>query len=89
MITGGSSYDGLTYGAFSGGYKPLRPDELSYDEYGGLGFLAGWLPDTHFSERGREARLIRFGFISKHVLDHQKFIPYFNAGYCKIHEIAI
>ncbi|XP_046650061.1 cyanophycinase-like [Daphnia pulicaria] len=59
MITGGSSYDGLTYGAFSGGYKPLRPDELSYDEYGGLGFLAGWLPDTHFSERGREARLIR------------------------------
>jgi cyanophycinase len=59
MITGGSSYDGLTYGAFSGGYKPLRPDELSYDEYGGLGFLASWIPDTHFSERGREARLIR------------------------------
>ena len=59
MITGGSSYDGLTSGSFSGGYKPLRPNELSYDEYGGLGFLAGWIPDTHFSERGREGRLIR------------------------------
>ncbi|XP_057371027.1 cyanophycinase-like [Daphnia carinata] len=59
MITGGSSYDGLIYGAFSGGPNSNNPGDLSYDEHGGLGFLAGWVPDTHFSERGREARLIR------------------------------
>ncbi|KAK4019862.1 hypothetical protein OUZ56_001866 [Daphnia magna] len=59
MITGGSSYDALIYGAFSGGPNSNNPGDLSYDEHGGLGFLAGWVPDTHFSERGREARLIR------------------------------
>lgn len=59
MITDGTSYDGLVYGAFSGGPNPDNPGSLCYDEHGGLGFLAGWLPDTHFSERGREARLIR------------------------------
>lgn len=37
-------------------------DYLSYDEKGGLGIMpAGWVLDTHFSERGREGRLIRFG----------------------------
>jgi cyanophycinase len=59
MITDGSSYDGLVYGAFSGGSNSSNPGSLSYNEHGGLGFLAGWIPDTHFSERGREARLIR------------------------------
>lgn len=60
MITSGASWDSLTYGAFSGGPKPLRPNDLTYDENGGLGLLdAGWVTDTHFSERGREGRLIR------------------------------
>ena len=60
MITSGSSWDALTYGSFSGGPKPLYPNDLTYDEKGGLGFLAaGWVIDTHFSERGRECRLIR------------------------------
>ena len=34
-------------------------DDLSYDENGGLGLLDGYVIDTHFSERGRESRLIR------------------------------
>lgn len=60
MITSGSSWDALTYGAFSGGPKPLRPNDLTYDEKGGLGLLdSSWVIDTHFSERGRESRLIR------------------------------
>lgn len=59
MITSGSSWNALTYGAFSGGPKPLNPDYLTYDENGGLGLLTGWVTDTHFSERGREGRLIR------------------------------
>lgn len=59
MITSGSSWNALTYGAFSGGPKPLNPDYLTYDEKGGLGLLTGWVTDTHFSERGREGRLIR------------------------------
>ena len=59
MITDGTSYDGLVYGAFSGESNSSNPGSLSYNEHGGLGFLAGWVPDTHFSERGREARLIR------------------------------
>lgn len=59
MITGGVSWNALAYGSYSGGPKPLYPDDLSYDEYGGLGLLPLWLPDTHFSQRGREGRLIR------------------------------
>ena len=35
------------------------PGDLSYEINGGLGFLRGWVPDSHFSERGREGRLIR------------------------------
>ncbi len=60
MITSGDSWDALVRGSFSGGSKPLFPNDLTYDEYGGLGFLSGWVPDTHFSERGRESRLIRY-----------------------------
>lgn len=59
MVTSGESWNALDRGAFSGGAKPIFANDLTYDEYGGLGFLAGWLPDTHFSERGREGRLIR------------------------------
>lgn len=59
MVTGGVSWNALVSGASSGGPKPLRPDDLTYDEHGGLGLLPKWLPDTHFSQRGREGRLIR------------------------------
>ncbi|KAK2714599.1 hypothetical protein QYM36_008974 [Artemia franciscana] len=59
MITSGRPYDSLVYGSYSGGPDPVYPDDLTYDENGGLGLLNGYIPDTHFSERGREARLIR------------------------------
>lgn len=59
MITGGTSWNALTYGAYSGGPNTPNSNDLSYDEHGGLGFLQGWVLDSHFSERGREGRLIR------------------------------
>jgi len=49
----------LTFGAFPGGYNDLYPYDLSYNENGGLGFMDGFLLDSHFSERGREGRFIR------------------------------
>ncbi|KAK3867704.1 hypothetical protein Pcinc_026851 [Petrolisthes cinctipes] len=59
MIEGGLSYQALRYGAYAGGYNPDYPDDLCYDELGGLGLLPGYIVDTHFSERGREGRLIK------------------------------
>lgn len=59
MITGGSINESLIYGAFSRGLNSNNPGHLSYDEHGGLGFLANWFPESHFSELGREARMIR------------------------------
>lgn len=37
----------------------LPEDTLTYWPEGGLGLLPGWTLDTHFSERGRELRLLR------------------------------
>lgn len=59
MITGGNTYEGLVYGSHPGGEDPSNPSHMSYNEYGGIGLLPGYVIDTHFSERGREARLIR------------------------------
>ncbi len=36
----------------------LSEDSLTYWPAGGLGLLPGWTMDTHFSERGRELRLL-------------------------------
>ncbi len=36
----------------------LSEDSLSYWPAGGLGLMPGWTADTHFSERGRELRLL-------------------------------
>ncbi len=55
MITGGESYDALRYGS----YTTPGGDDLSYDPAGGFGFFAYGLLDTHFSERGRQGRLVR------------------------------
>ncbi len=59
MLTSGYSWEGLTYGAFPGGEDPNNIYNLSYEENGGLGLLTGYVIDSHFSERGREGRLIR------------------------------
>jgi len=55
MITGGESYDALRYGSST----TISGDRLSYDAKGGFGFFAEGLVDTHFSERGRQGRIIR------------------------------
>ena len=48
MVTSGLSYEALRYGAYPGGYNPDYPDDLSYDEYGGIGMVDGMVLDTHF-----------------------------------------
>nr|Q8KQN8.1 RecName: Full=Cyanophycinase; AltName: Full=Extracellular CGPase; Short=CPHEpa; AltName: Full=Extracellular cyanophycinase; Flags: Precursor [Pseudomonas anguilliseptica]AAL40891.1 extracellular cyanophycinase [Pseudomonas anguilliseptica] len=55
MVTGGESYDGLRYGV----YTTPSGDDLSYDMQGGFGFFNYGLLDTHFSERGRQGRIVR------------------------------
>ena len=55
MVTGGESYDGLRYGV----YNTPSGDDLAYDMQGGFGFFNYGLLDTHFSERGRQGRIVR------------------------------
>lgn len=70
MITGGESWNALSNGAHSGGPSSEYPSgDLTYDEHGALGMFPGWVLDTHFSERGREGRLIRL------VLLHYRLCP--------------
>lgn len=58
MITGGESYNALRYGS-STSINPDYPDDLSYDPRGGFGLFSYGLLDTHFSERGRQGRIVR------------------------------
>ncbi|KAH3786892.1 cyanophycinase-like [Dreissena polymorpha] len=62
MIMGGYSYDALRYGSFADvdPALPGRAEPNIYLTFGGLGFLKGYLLDSHFAQRGREGRLIRF-----------------------------
>src|SRR5690606_38584535 len=55
MVTGGESYEALRYGPYTSPYG----DDLSYDPAGGFGFFSHGLLDTHFSERGRQGRIVR------------------------------
>lgn len=55
MVTGGESYEALRYGV----YTTPGGDDLSYDMQGGFGFFNYGLLDTHFSERGRQGRIVR------------------------------
>jgi len=58
MMAGGVSYNALKNGAYPLGSEPTSSD-LAYDPDGGIGMLYDIVLDTHFSERGREGRLIR------------------------------
>jgi len=58
MVTGGESYPGLKFGA-SPAVDPTREERLTYDPIGGFNFFTLGLLDTHFSERGRQGRLMR------------------------------
>lgn len=71
MVSNGTPRQALRAGAFA--RPPMDPgcdragrcagglpeDTLTYWPDGGLGLLPGWTLDTHFSERGRELRLLR------------------------------
>lgn len=71
MVSNGTAAQGLRAGAHA--RPPMAPgcerarrcadglpeDSLTYWPGGGLGLLPGWTVDTHFSERGRELRLLR------------------------------
>lgn len=78
MVTGGESYYGLRYGVYTSvGTSSKVPtndnddpsvttanyrDRLAYDPAGGFGFFAEGLIDTHFSERGRQGRIVRLAW---------------------------
>lgn len=71
MITNGDSYNALQFGAFDlpapqpGCDKDqsctngLAENHLTFSSKGGLGLFPWGVLDTHFSERGRQGRLIR------------------------------
>lgn len=71
MITNGDSFSAMQYGAFDlpapepGCDKDqscsngLAENHLTFSAQGGLGLFSWGVLDTHFAERGRQARLIR------------------------------
>ena len=60
MIIDGGTWDGLVDGVFANtGFTNHYPDNLAYDPTGGIGLFSGFMLDSHFSEMGREARLIK------------------------------
>ncbi len=71
MITNGDSFTGIQFGAFELPAPALGCDKdqscnnglsenhLTYNGNGGLGLFRWGVLDTHFSERGRQGRLIR------------------------------
>jgi cyanophycinase len=58
MIAGGVSYNALENGSYPVGTEP-GTDNLIYDPEGGINIMYDYVLDMHFSERGREGRLIR------------------------------
>jgi len=62
MVTGGETYEGMVYGPYKYGDKVPNDDYMTYDENGGFGFFEYGLLDSHFSERGRQGRLIRLAW---------------------------
>ncbi len=58
MITGGESWQAVVHGAFEEGKTSIR-NALTYNPYGGFGMFTLGLIDTHFSERGRQGRIVR------------------------------
>ncbi len=60
MITGGSSYNALRYGAYQLGTE-VDPDDLTYTQPGFALFNYG-LIDTHFSARGRAGRIVELAY---------------------------
>lgn len=59
MITNGETYEALRDGTVSFVGSPPFDNTLYYNPLGGLGFFEYGLIDSHFSERGRQGRMIR------------------------------
>ncbi|KAJ5076378.1 cyanophycinase [Anaeramoeba ignava] len=59
MVTGGESYNAVTQDKPHSYIDDNYPDDLSYDPYPGFNIFTLGLLDTHFSQRGREGRMIR------------------------------
>ncbi|GAB4364657.1 MAG: hypothetical protein Kow00121_00510 [Elainellaceae cyanobacterium] len=59
MITEGESYEAVLNGPNSLVGSPPFVRDLYYNPLGGLGFFDYGILDSHFSERGRQGRLIR------------------------------
>ncbi|MDP5137638.1 cyanophycinase [Rheinheimera baltica] len=71
MITNGDSYNAIQYGAFDlpapqpgcdrdqSCTNGLAENHLTFNGQGGLGLFNWGILDTHFSERGRQGRLVR------------------------------
>lgn len=57
MVTGGEPYEAWRDGATAGYLED--PDRLGYLPFGGFGFFAGALLDSHFGTWGRQARMVR------------------------------
>ena len=58
VINGGRSYESLVSGSWD--RRAVEDaDHLTYDSLGGLQIMSGVLIDAHFSEKGRQGRLIR------------------------------
>ncbi|XP_071090235.1 cyanophycinase-like [Haliotis cracherodii] len=64
MVTGGSSWDALRYGAQE---SLTHSHDLTYRKAGGFGIYPEYLLDTHFSNRGREGRMIRLLSDTRHM----------------------
>ncbi|MBD2460333.1 cyanophycinase [Oscillatoria sp. FACHB-1407] len=59
MVTNGETYEALRDGSVSFVGSPPFDNTLYYNPLGGLGFFEYGLLDSHFSERGRQGRIIR------------------------------
>ncbi|KAK3594653.1 hypothetical protein CHS0354_003576 [Potamilus streckersoni] len=58
MIMNGVSWDALKNGAHET-ESTEHPDDLIYQRIGGIGLFHGYVLDSHFSQRGRQGRMIR------------------------------
>ncbi|KAL3878296.1 hypothetical protein ACJMK2_030661 [Sinanodonta woodiana] len=58
MIMDGVSWDALKDGAHET-ENSEHPDDLIYQRIGGIGLFHGYIMDSHFSQRGRQGRMIR------------------------------
>ncbi|XP_067656959.1 cyanophycinase-like [Haliotis asinina] len=64
MVTGGRSWDALRYGAHE---SSTHANDLTYWKTGGFGIYPDYLLDTHFSNRGREGRMMRLLSDTRHM----------------------